>query len=115
MVTFNILRKQQTVFPSGCILQPHQQSICCLVTQSCPTLCDPIGYVAHQAPLCMGFSRPEYWSGLPCLFSKQSIRVWISPHPGPQLLVSVFFILAILVILCEVYLTAALILHFPNG
>ena len=21
--------------------------------------------VAHQAPLSMGFSRPEYWSGLP--------------------------------------------------
>ena len=23
-------------------------------------------YVAHQAPLSMGFSRQEYWSGLPC-------------------------------------------------
>ena len=23
--------------------------------------------VAHQAPLSMGFSRPEYWSELPCL------------------------------------------------
>ena len=23
--------------------------------------------VTHQAPLSMGFSRPEYWSGLPCL------------------------------------------------
>ena len=22
--------------------------------------------VARQAPLCMGFSRQEYWSGLPC-------------------------------------------------
>ena len=22
--------------------------------------------IAHQAPLCMGFSRQEYWSGLPC-------------------------------------------------
>ena len=22
--------------------------------------------VAHQSPLSMGFSRPEYWSGLPC-------------------------------------------------
>ena len=22
--------------------------------------------VVHQAPLCMGFSRQEYWSGLPC-------------------------------------------------
>ena len=33
--------------------------------QSCPTVCDPMT-VAHQAPLSMGFSRQEYWSGLPC-------------------------------------------------
>ena len=32
------------------------------VAQSCPTLCDPIAY---QAPLSMGFSRQEYWNGLP--------------------------------------------------
>ena len=25
---------------------------------------------AHQAPLSMGFSRQEYWSGLPCLPSR---------------------------------------------
>ena len=31
--------------------------------QSCPTLCDPIE--PHQAPPSMGFSRQEYWSGLP--------------------------------------------------
>ena len=29
----------------------------------CPTLCDPMGY-SPQAPLSMGFSRQEYWSGL---------------------------------------------------
>ena len=34
-----------------------------LVTQLCPTSCDP-WTVAHQAPLSMGFSRQEYWSGL---------------------------------------------------
>ena len=28
--------------------------------------------VAHQAPLSMGFSRQEYWSGLPFLFSRGS-------------------------------------------
>ena len=32
-----------------------------LVAQSCPTLCDPTGC----NPLSMGFSRQEYWSGLP--------------------------------------------------
>ena len=26
----------------------------------------PAWTVAHQAPLCMGFPRQEYWSGLPC-------------------------------------------------
>ena len=26
----------------------------------------PLWTVAHQAPLFMGFSRQEYWSGLPC-------------------------------------------------
>ena len=30
--------------------------------QSCPTLCDPTD---HQAPLSLGFSRQEHWSGLP--------------------------------------------------
>ena len=34
------------------------------VTQSCPTLCD-LWTVAHQAPPPRGFSRQEYWSGLP--------------------------------------------------
>ena len=33
------------------------------VTQSCLTLCNPID--CSQAPLSMGFSRQEYWSGLP--------------------------------------------------
>ena len=34
------------------------------VAQSCPTLCNP-WTVAYQAPLSMGFSRQECWSGLP--------------------------------------------------
>ena len=34
-----------------------------LVAKSCLTLATP-WTVAHQAPLSMGFSRPEYWSGL---------------------------------------------------
>ena len=33
-----------------------------LAIQSSPTLCDPI---ARQTPLSLGFSRQEYWSGLP--------------------------------------------------
>ena len=41
-------------------------SVKVLVTQLCPILCRPPWTVALQAPLSMGFSRQEYWSGLPC-------------------------------------------------
>ena len=34
--------------------------------QSYLTLCDPMNCIAHKAPLSMGFSRQESWSGLPC-------------------------------------------------
>ena len=34
--------------------------------QLCPTLWDPMDCTVHQAPLSMGFSRQEYWGGLPC-------------------------------------------------
>ena len=45
----------------------HILTCCALVTKSCPTLCDPIDWtIARQVPLSMGFSRQEYWSGLPC-------------------------------------------------
>ena len=30
----------------------------------CLTLCDPIWTVTHWAPLCLGFSKQDYWSGL---------------------------------------------------
>ena len=48
----------------------HQESIvhirvCAKPLQSCPSPSDP-WHVACQAPLSMGFSRQEYWSGLPC-------------------------------------------------
>ena len=35
------------------------------VAQSCPTLCHPKDSSLHQALPSMGFSRQEYWSGLP--------------------------------------------------
>ena len=36
-----------------------------LVAEMCPTLCNPMDYIAHQAPLSMEFSKQEYWSGCP--------------------------------------------------
>ena len=44
-----------------------------LVTQSCPTLAT-LWTVAHQAPLSMGLSRQQHWSGLP----------FPSPDPNKQ-------------------------------
>ena len=48
------------------------------VAKSYPTLMSP-WTVAHQAPLSMGFSRQEYWSGLP--FPSPGDL----PHPGMEL------------------------------
>ena len=50
--------------------------VCAKLLQSWPTLCDPMDCVAWQAPLSMGFSRKEYWSGLPCPSSGDL------PNPG---------------------------------
>ena len=49
-----------------------------LVTQSCPTLW-PGGLRARQAPLSMGFSKQEYWSGLP-FPSGDFLDPGIKPH-----------------------------------
>ena len=76
-----------------------------LVAQSCPTLA-ALWTVDRQAPLSMGFSRQEYWSGLPCLppgdLPDPGIEPWSAalqagdlqsrdrerhlPHPSPKLL-----------------------------
>ena len=50
-----------------------------LVVKSCPTLVSP-WTVACQAPLSVGFSRQEYWSGL--LFTWKSLSgVWLFATP----------------------------------
>ena len=43
-------------------------------------LCATQWTAAHQAPLSTGFSRQEYWSGLPARRSNQSILKEISPE-----------------------------------
>ena len=42
-------------------------SACMLSYFSRVQFCATPWTVAHQAPLSMGFSKQEYWSGLPCL------------------------------------------------
>ena len=41
-------------------------SACMLSRFSCVQLFVILWSVVHQAPLSIGFSRQEYWSGLPC-------------------------------------------------
>jgi len=52
-----------------------------LVAKSYPTLGTP-WTVAHQAPLSMGFSRQEYWNGLP--FSSAGDLLAQESNPGLQ-------------------------------
>ena len=49
-----------------------------LVMKSCPTLVTP-WTVASQDPLSMGFSRQEYWSGLPFPFPRNLPNPEIKP------------------------------------
>ena len=51
------------------------------VAQSCPTLSNP-WTAAHQAPPSMGFSRQEYWSGVPL---SSPVKTWRQPKcPSPE-------------------------------
>ena len=66
----SILVRKNPWMQSMCVLSTHTTSfqildVLCLVAQSCPTLCNPMD-CSPQAPLSMGFSRQEYWSGLSC-------------------------------------------------
>ena len=50
--------------PKGTLHRPRTQlSLCC--AQSCLTLCDPMD-CSLPASSVHGFSRQQYWSGLPC-------------------------------------------------
>ena len=43
------------------VFKLHCFSLC---AQLCPTLCDPMDCIVHQAPLSMEFFRQEYWREL---------------------------------------------------
>ena len=53
---------------NGYLIIAHGFFCACMCVQliSCVWLFEIPWTVAHQAPLSMGFSRQEYWSGLPC-------------------------------------------------
>ena len=53
-------------FPApGGLPFPSPMHACMLSRFSCVRLCATLWTAAHQAPLSTGFSRQEYWSGLP--------------------------------------------------
>ena len=59
------------LFPLAVMSIPRQVYCCrvcvCAKLLSCVQLFATVGAIACQAPLSMGFSRQEYWSGLPFL------------------------------------------------
>ena len=62
----------------------------CSVAQSCLTAIP--WTVAHQAPLSLGFSRPEYWNGLPFPPKRDNPNSGIEPtSPSSLALTGRFF------------------------
>ena len=54
------------------------QCVCAKSLQSCLTLWDPMG--PHQSPLSLGFSRQEYWIGLPLPSPRDLPNLGIEPR-----------------------------------
>ena len=65
----------------------------CVDTQSCPALVT-LWCLACQVPLSMGFSRKEYWSGLP--FSPPGVLPDPGTEPASPALQAGFFIAELL-------------------
>ena len=55
-------------------ISDKRADVCVLVAQLCPTL-RPQGLYPGPAPLSVGFSRQDYWSGLPFPSPKRLIKV----------------------------------------
>ena len=81
-IKLSIMHKGRSKFNAilGCIHEHHFYSSSCMCTQllSLVRLLVTLWTVAHQAPLSMGFSRQEYWSGL--FFPSP----WDLPSPGVE-------------------------------
>ena len=62
----------------GCNSCPSEVCVCAQSLRSCATLCDSTGCSSSGSSV-QGFSRQEYWSGLPCPFPGDL------PDPGIEL------------------------------
>ena len=63
---------------------PSINTCCAKLLQSYPTLATP-WTGAHQPPLSMGFSRQEYWGGLPFPFTGALLEPKIEPETSESL------------------------------
>ena len=65
-ITLEIWEKKVFLSLFSCFNMYTRHMLCAV--PSCSILFNSVtpGTVAHQAPLAMGFSGQEYWSGLPC-------------------------------------------------
>ena len=75
VVLFKVLRLRLKMFSlffvfvfMYCLYEKYYKPVCACVANcfSCVWLFAALWTVTHQAPLSMGFSRQDYWSGLPC-------------------------------------------------
>ena len=102
-MTFKIYLHQQKVVNYSAIDEKLSVKIINMhakLHQACLTLCT-LWTVVHQAPLSMGFSRQEYWNGLPfsppeifpiqgsnlsllCLLHWQASSLQLAPHGKPK-------------------------------
>ena len=71
------LHLQRPYFHKVTLMGVKHLCVCCRF--SCVRLSATSCTVALQAPLSMGFSRPEYWSGFPCPPPPGDL-----PHPGTE-------------------------------
>ena len=76
-------------------LIPKQGYIClhaCVLGRFVVSDCATPWTVARQAPLSVGFSRQEYWSGLPCPPSEHYLsRSWETQADGDLIIAGITF------------------------
>ena len=102
-----------------CLLQRMKVKSESEVTQSCPTLCDPMS-AAYQALPSMGFSRQEYWSGVPWAWLGKEILYWggsiiVFTHDTIFKVMYIFFLLRMLNIISFYFWDSFFVSSFYAG
>ena len=79
--SYTVLQITPKIFPYACVPSCFSHVRLCATPQT----------VAHQAPLCMGFSSQEYWSELPSLPPENLPNPRIQPKSPVSCIVGRFF------------------------